>query len=100
MITFTGDPIFLGDTKQLFDSDTDLYFDVLYRAEDTVIAILYAKNGDEVIGTYETEYSSANVNGETVSGTTYTEKINEAVHLLEKDRLETKNPTNTFTITL
>jgi len=100
MITFTGDPIFLGDTKQLFDSDTDLYFDILYRAEDSIVAILYAKNGNELIGKYETKYETSTVNAETVSGTTYTEKLNEAVHLLEKDRLETKNPTNTFTITL
>jgi len=100
MITFTGDPIFLGNAKQLYDSDTDLYFDILYRSEDSIVAILYAKNGDELIATNETKYETSKVNAETVSGTTTTEKLNEAIHLLEKDRLETLNPSNTFTIIL
>ena len=99
MITFTGDPIYLGD-KQLFDNSTELLLDMQYRNDTSVVATLYASVSGEIIHRYETAYTSATVNAETTTETSYTGKFKQAVHKLEKSRLEGLNPTNTFTITL
>lgn len=99
MITFTGDPIYLGD-KQLFNNSTELLLDMQYRNDTSVVATLYASVSGEIIHRYETAYASATVNAETTTETSYTGKLKQAVHKLEKARLEGLNPTNTFTITL
>lgn len=40
------------------------------------------------------------MNAESTSETSYTGEFNQAVQQLEKARLEARNPSNTFTITL
>jgi hypothetical protein len=99
MITFTGDPIFIG-SKQIFDNSTELLIDAIFRVDTSVVAIIYARVSGEIIYRYETAYESATVDAETLSETDTAAMFNEAVHLLEKTRLEGLNPTNTFTITL
>lgn len=101
MITFTGDPIQIGQAlKVFFDNGTELHFDITYRNDTSVIARLHAFDSGSLIGIYETEYAAATIDAETPTETDYTAIINEIVHELEKARLEVLNPTNTFTITL
>jgi len=100
MITFTGDPIFLGDSKNIFQNTVELEIDCIFRADTSVVAKLYAIQTGTIIGQYETAYTSAQVDAETLSETDTAAMFNEAVHQLEKARLEAVNPTNTFTITL
>ncbi len=101
MITFTGDPIFLGTgNKNIFANTVELHFDFIFRDDTSVVAILYAVATGTIIGTFETAYTSAQVDAETLSKTDTAAMFSEAVHQLEKTRLEGVNPTNTFTITL
>ena len=99
MITFTGDPIYIGD-KRIFSNATTLLYDCLFRNDTSVVAVAYAQVSGEIIATFETAYTAAEVNAESTSETSYTGKFNQAVQQLEKARLEARNPSNTFTITL
>ncbi len=99
MITFTGDPIYLGD-KQIFDNSTNLLIDSKRRNDASIIATVYAEVSGEVVHLFETAYTEATVNAVSVTETSIVGKFHQAIHELEKARLEGLNPANTFTITL
>jgi len=101
MITFTGGTARISDaTKRSYPTTVSLVFDTMLRADGSVVVILFVKDSDEIIDTFETAYSASTVNAETTTETTYTTKLNQAIHLLEKARLEAANGSITFTITL
>ena len=101
MITFTGGPVYLGD-KRIFPDGTDLLIDCQARNGSDVVSTIYAQTDGEVVGKYETAYTIVDVDGQSVSETDITAMFREAVHLLEKQRLEdiSENSGATFTITL
>ena len=99
MITFTGDPIQLGeDLKVFFDDSTELSIDTVLRADGSVVAQMYAFKDGSPIGIYESRYAAATVDSETPTETDTTAILSEVIHKLEKARLEALNPTATFTI--
>lgn len=101
MITWTGSTIEIGDVAGAkYPIGLSIVLDAGYRNDTDVIATLYVQRGDAVVASFETAYPSATVNAETTTETTYTGKFNQAIHKLEKARLEALNPSATFTITL
>ena len=102
MITFTGSNISLGAGKRVeyAPSGAELHYDCTLRADGSVLAALFAFVSGEIQDSLQFAYTAAAVNAETTTETTYTGKINQAIHKLEKARLEAINPSATFTITL
>ena len=102
MTTFTGSDISLGAGPRVrIPTTTELHYDFTYRDDGSIVANLYPKSSDgSGIDVVQFAYTSAEVNAITVSETTITGKFNEAGHKLEKARLESGNPSATFTITL
>lgn len=102
MITFTGSSISLGAGPRIeVPTTTELHYDFTYRDDGSIVAHLFPKASDGTgIDPVQFAYDAATVNAVSVTETSITGKFNQAVHKLEKARLEALNGSATFTITL